>query len=190
MNKRALILSTNPPKTYVDALKSLNIPFDCKFLQINPDDYSGLLLIGGGDILPSLYGGDIPFEDCNPVRDGIELDVLDEFVSKNLTVLGVCRGLQVVNVYFGGGLSLCDGHTSSKNDVVHEVVGDFKNFREVNSRHRQCVLPLAPNAEVLLSSPDGVPEAVSFGERILGVQFHPERLNSYAVRSVYGFLFN
>lgn len=190
MNKKVLILSANPPKTYVDALKSLDISFDCKFSQINPDDYSGLLLIGGGDILPSLYGGNIPFEDCNPVRDGVEFDVLDEFVHKNLTVLGVCRGLQVVNVYFGGELSLCFGHTSSKIDVTHEVVGGFLDFREVNSRHRQCTLPLAPCAEVLLSSPDGVPEAVSFGERILGVQFHPERLNSDAVRSVYGFLSN
>ena len=186
MSNKVLVLSNKPPKTYLDALSQAKIKYDCIFPLPENKKYSALLLIGGGDILPAFYGGKTPSYEVNIVRDKAELDALDYFVARELPVLGICRGLQIINVYFGGGLSFCNGHYSSASDVSHYVNGDFIGFKKVNSCHRQYCDPVAKNGKVLLSSEDGVPEAIAFGKGILGIQFHPERMDEIAREKIYG----
>ena len=58
MNKKILILKENPPKTYLKALEDFGLPFDCG-LKYAKNRYCGLLLVGGEDVFPPLYGGNI-----------------------------------------------------------------------------------------------------------------------------------
>lgn len=186
MQNKVLILSNKPPKTYIDALKKVKIKYDCEFPMPKNKNYSALLLIGGGDVLPSFYGGKTPSLGVNILRDKAEFDALDYFVAHELPILGICRGLQIINVYFGGGLAVCKGHYSPFCDVYHPTKGDFSELNEVNSRHNQYCDPVAKNGKILLSSPDGVPEAISFGKGILGLQFHPERMDEIVREKIYG----
>ena len=186
MSNKVLILSNKPPKTYLDALSRAKIKYDCRFPMPKNEKYSALLLIGGGDILPAFYGGKTPSHGINIVRDKAEFDALDYFVARELPVLGICRGLQVINVYFGGGLAVCEGHYSPGGDVCHYVNGDFLGFKKVNSSHRQYCNPVAKNGKVLLYAKGGVPEAVAYGKGVLGLQFHPERMDEIAREKIYG----
>ena len=68
----------------------------------DPADCGCLLLPGGGDLSPMLYGQtDIACRGLDPARDALEMDLLNLFTSAHRPVLGVCRGMQSVNVFFG-----------------------------------------------------------------------------------------
>jgi len=70
-----------------------------------PEEFDGLCLTGGGDIDPARYGeANIKSEDIDPARDAIELALLERALERDIPVLGVCRGLQLINVRFGGSL--------------------------------------------------------------------------------------
>jgi len=70
-----------------------------------PEEFDGLCLTGGGDIDPARYGEvNIKSEDIDPARDAIELALLERALERDIPVLGVCRGLQLINVRFGGSL--------------------------------------------------------------------------------------
>jgi len=160
----------------------------------------GLLLPGGGsDVDPSLYG-ESPISEMGPVdeqRDKFEYALLSEAIAQQKPVFGICRGLQVINAFFGGTLyqdlpsqyaqPLC-GHQrpDKKWEGVHaiEIARDSRLFSilncdscEVNSTHHQAVKEVAPGFRVVAKSPDEVVEAIeSETLPILAVQFHPERL--------------
>ena len=186
--KKVLIASENPPKTYTDALSSVGIGYDFSLSADNIDDYGGLLLIGGGDILPAYYGGNIGCFNVNFVKDKLEFNLLYRFVRKNKPVLAICRGFQLVNVFFGGTLKCVSGHMG-KRDIFHPVSSAgkiFGDFEEVNSCHRQAVCDLPENATVLSVAPDLTAEAAVYGDNIVCVQFHPERLSRFATEKVFG----
>ena len=167
---------------------------------------TGLILTGGVDIDPALYG-----EARHPrvrytdrTRDEFELVLLRQALVRDLAVLAICRGHQFLNVVFGGGLLQHLEDRSHRADYRsegfpsgwHEVTiregsrlyaalglpagqaGDASVV--VNSRHHQAVTPerLAPRLEVVARSPDGVVEGIeSLAHRwVVGVQWHPERL--------------
>ena len=70
-----------------------------------PADFDGLCLTGGGDIDPARYGGDnVASTDIDEQRDAIEFALLERALSRDIPVLGICRGFQVINVRFGGSL--------------------------------------------------------------------------------------
>jgi len=70
-----------------------------------PEEFDGLCLTGGGDIDPARYGeANIKSEDIDQARDAIELALLERALERDIPVLGVCRGLQLINVRFGGSL--------------------------------------------------------------------------------------
>jgi putative glutamine amidotransferase len=70
-----------------------------------PEEFDGLCLTGGGDIDPARYGeANIKSEDIDPARDALELALLERALERDIPVLGVCRGLQLINVRFGGSL--------------------------------------------------------------------------------------
>ena len=160
----------------------------------------GLLLPGGeDDVVPALYG-ESPVPEIGPVnevRDRFERALLSEVVRQHKPVLGICRGIQVINVFFGGTLwqdlptqlphydiehQRPDQKWSGVHDIqilpqshLHALLG--VDTASVNSTHHQAVRDVAPDFQVAAHSADGVLEAIESSlHAVLGVQFHPERL--------------
>ena len=150
-----------------------------------PRQCAGLLLPGGGDMEPWRYGQDnLASRNLDPERDALELDLIRLFVSLGKPVLGICRGMQSINVSFGGTL-LQDipGHSQLDGvDRLHPVrtaPGFFSalNVESVNSAHHQAVDRLGDGLSAQQWAPDGVIEALRHESLpVFGVQWHPERL--------------
>jgi gamma-glutamyl-gamma-aminobutyrate hydrolase PuuD len=163
------------------------------------DRVDALLLTGGGDILSLAYGEEphprLNYQD--PARDEIEFAFARLAVERGLPVLGVCRGIQVLNVALGGTLfqdipsqvpQACQHYaTPVAATVIHtvEVTRDSLLARvvgperlPVNSYHHQAVKDLGRGLRVNAVAPDGVIEGVEAadGKLVLAVQFHPEEL--------------
>lgn len=150
-------------------------------------DCDGLLLAGGGDISPCFYRSkERNCRSVSLVRDVSEQYLIALFERKNAPIMGVCRGMQMLNVYFGGTLAQSITkfylHYDDKNDVYHEI--NCKDFMRdlygktltVNSCHRQKIELCAKNAIPCAYSQDGVIEAMRIRDKkIFGTQFHPER---------------
>ncbi len=151
-------------------------------------DVDGLLLAGGTDVDPELYGAarEAGTDEPDCVRDGLEDALLDEALDRDLPVLGICRGLQFLNVHLGGTLRQhIDGHKRPKVREVHSVaiapgsrLEAILATREyvVNSRHHQAADRVGAGLAVTATAPDGVVEALELpGKRfVLAVQWHPE----------------
>ncbi|NNJ13120.1 gamma-glutamyl-gamma-aminobutyrate hydrolase family protein [Chloroflexales bacterium ZM16-3] len=202
-------------QTYVDAILQaggapLLIPpvADEATLRVLYESLDGILLSGGGDIAPSIYG-DTPHEKLGLVdlaRDEAELPLAGWAITESKPVLGICRGIQVINVALGGTLyqdipSQIDGslrHTLSydREDwtyMAHDIsIAPDSRFAQlmgvqtmaVNSLHHQSLRDIAPGLRAVAWAPDGIIEAVegqgdSF---IVGVQCHPEALQASADR--------
>ena len=166
------------------------------------DLHDGLLLTGGQDVAPALYG-ERPRPECGPacgVRDAMELQLLRRALARGRPVLAICRGLQLLNVALGGTLyqDLPSQHPSPLTHhqpppydrPVHEVsimpatpLHALLGMRQlaVNSYHHQGIRTLAPPLRVMARAADGLIEAVWLADRpfVWGVQWHPE----YAYRT-------
>ena len=135
----------------------------------------GLLLPGGGDIFGSL--------------DGQEHLLIQCFVETGRPILGICRGMQALNVFFGGTLYQdIPGHREPDHDMVHPTTADgpiaqlFGTRPAVNSMHHQAVERLGGGLVICQRAADGIVEAIYHPALpILGVQWHPER-QSFANR--------
>lgn len=161
-----------------------------------PADCRGLLLAGGVDVDPALYGQkrgpktDRP----NKPRDAQELALIRRALERDIPVLCICRGHQLLNVAFGGTLAqdIEDGThrwaedgTSGWHDVTlngdSRIAGIYGHgaVLRVNSRHHQGVSSdgIAPGLKVTATSHDGWVEAVEAESSrwVVGVQWHPER---------------
>ena len=161
-----------------------------------------LLLTGGNDIDPARYGetSRTPTITVEPERDEFEIALVHAACEAKLPILGICRGMQVLNVALGGTLlqnisadlpgSLEHSVPTPQHALAHEVWitrGSllWKLMQEklaegdaclVNSRHHQAVNRPAGSFEVTATAPDGVVEAIECGSGgfCLGVQWHPE----------------
>lgn len=161
----------------------------------------GVLIPGGEDIDPAQYGEDMRASCGLPVPelDTMQIKVVSLAESLGLPLLGICRGLQVINVALSGtlyqdidrdGLSdFAHQRPDRADDVVHvvgitsdsQILGraprDTDGGIRVNSWHHQAVREPAAGSVVAAYSPDGVIEALEFpGQPILGVQWHPEQI--------------
>lgn len=152
-----------------------------------PEDCDCLLLPGGGDLEPWRYGQEnIACRELEPERDALELELLARFTALGKPVLGICRGMQTINVFFGGDLVQdWPGHSAIEGvDRLHSVRSAPSFLRElygercvVNSRHHQTIDRLGAGLEALQWAEDGVVEA--FRHKTLpvwGIQWHPEGL--------------
>ena len=158
----------------------------------------GLLLPGGGDIDPARYGQEPKgSEEPDPRRDQAELALVSQFISQGKPILGICRGVQMLNVALGG--TLVQDIPTARNhkrdpelgDRVHRVTVPRESFLyplygeefPVNSSHHQALDALGGGLRLAATSQkDGVPEAAEWPERrIYGVQWHPERM-AFALR--------
>ena len=160
-----------------------------------------MLLTGGVDVNPSEYGDATchPTVEVDPVRDRYELALARAALDRDLPLLAICRGAQVLNVAAGGTLvqdipserpsPLRHTLDTTKDAIAHDVTvapgtrlaslleGDATGAPvAVNSRHHQSVRDLAPAFVVSATAPDGIIEAIEKPDATfcVGVQWHPE----------------
>ena len=143
----------------------------------------GLVLTGGGDVDPSLYGEEPSLsKHVFRERDELERELLAEAERQDLPVFGICRGLQILNVARGGSLHQ---HIEGHRDVEHTVRIESGSRVEacagaeeytVNSSHHQAIHRLGSGLVVTARAADGVIEAVEDPARrfLVAVQWHPE----------------
>ena len=166
----------------------------------------GVLLTGGGDVDPVLYGAERhpSVEDAEPGRDEFEIDLARRAMEADLPILAICRGAQVLNVAAGGTLvqdipSALDSplrHSidQPKDAIAHEIrvmpgsrlehalgpAVDGAGLCAVNSRHHQSVDRIGQGLVATAVAPDGVVEAVEApaARFCVGVQWHPENFRA------------
>lgn len=177
------------------------IPFneDDDVIKEQLENVQGLILSGGHDVDPHLYGEE-PEQKIGktwPARDHFDMRLLKLAEEKGIPVLGICRGAQIINVAHGGSLyqdlSYREKHTlkHSQNHTpslpthgmkvdedshLAKILGKTEFL--VNSFHHQLLKEIAPDLKAVAQAPDGVNEAIeNQAGTVIGVQWHPEMLH-------------
>jgi putative glutamine amidotransferase len=166
------------------------------------NEVQGVVLTGGGDVDPVLYGEERhpTVDDAEPGRDEFEIDLARRLMQSDLPLLAICRGAQVLNVAAGGTLvqdipsavetQLTHTIQQPKNAIAHQVriaagsrlhealgpAVDGADSCQVNSRHHQSIKRLGAGLVATATAPDGVIEAIEGPDArfCVGVQWHPE----------------
>ena len=188
--KIALCGGEKGSKNYIAALEAVGLE---PVLTRDPGkaaDCAGLVLPGGGDVDPALYGREnTASTGIDRALDEAQLAAAERFVRAGKPVLGICKGLQLLNVLFGGTLTQdipggevhrwCDGDSlhpcrSEAGSLLYRLYGECYT---VNSAHHQAVDVPGRGFSVTGRAPDGVVEAIEQSTLpIVAVQWHPERL--------------
>jgi N5-(cytidine 5'-diphosphoramidyl)-L-glutamine hydrolase len=163
---------------FVFELGCIPIPLPNVLTEIVPTLLDELILDGiilsGGNSINSLNPN---ADDTAPERDAFEYALLDAALDRNLPVIGVCRGMEMINVYFGGKLSLIRGHVAVRHSISSIEAG--YNFPEtVNSYHNWGISldDLANELKPIAVENDNYVEAFKHTEKSLtGIMWHPER---------------
>ena len=192
------------PEGYIRAAEYLNSEMVVLHYDLTPAELNGIvagldgiIFSGGADVHPQLYHREVEPE-CgrtDPARDAMEKAAFELASARNLPMLGICRGLQLINALLGGTLvqdiptaypGAQHEQQGARHDMCHEVtlipgtpLGELFEGQEklmTNSFHHQCVKELAPGLVVNAVAAEGFPEAFTAmnGRPILCVQWHPE----------------
>ncbi len=179
-------------KNYEMALKKLGIPYHTTLSTGDFQSMDGLILPGGGDITPSFFGEkNTASRNIDTELDILQIQALESFIRRKKPVLGICKGIQLINICFGGdiwqNLSTADRHRYQNGDQYHGSViapesplyALYGSRMEINSAHHQGLRRLAPCLEAIQWADDGTIEGIRHKTLpILGVQWHPERLST------------
>ena len=200
--KKTIILSKASSK-YIDWISEENIIILDAYNIKNTDSImnlaDGVILTGGEDINPLEYNDSSNLKLCGPLdyyRDTLERKIFDYAFKNKIPLIGICRGMQMINVATGGTL-YGDLPTQIGTEVVHRNNGEVSHEIVlcdtsklifplnadtvlVNSYHHQGLKKISPYLRVIARSFDGIPEAVVMNKDhhpfMIAVQFHPERL--------------
>jgi putative glutamine amidotransferase len=199
MQKPMILLSgTNTPDAYVAAVEAAGGVPDYQYCPVYSEEYDGLLLTGGADIEPARYGqpvnGSVAMD---AARDEAEWRLIDAFLQAGKPIFGICRGCQVLNVYFGGTLHQ-DIPTKAQHRLdpklpylIHNVVasdplleGLYGAEFVINSCHHQAVDKLGEGLRITARCPeDQVVEGFAHETLpVFAVQWHPEKLSGNWLR--------
>lgn len=199
---------------YVGAIKAAGA-LPVVLAQSDPTDvpallerFDGLLIPGGGDIDPAAYGEDEVTDTLYGIRpdaDAFEIALVLEAARRHLPTLGICRGLQIANVAFGG--TLHQDLPEHKKDLMgrafaghyrtnvvqgtrlHNVVG--RDEIVVNSLHHQGIKELGDALRIGATATDGVVESIESSDPVwdmLAVQWHPECLRQGDAKALFRWL--
>lgn len=181
-------------KNYINNIKYFNIPYficDYNIKNINLNYVGGILLTGGGDINPKIYNK--PNKKSKSIytsRDVFEINLLKQAFKRKIPTLGICRGMQIMNVAFGGDIKQhIPNHMQKKpkNKQTHYIninknSGLFniikKDKIKVNSFHHQVIFKPAKNFNICATCKNVV-EGIEYINKdmfFLGLQWHPEGL--------------
>lgn len=183
---------------YLAAIEAAGGAGEARYLPAPDLSYDGLLLTGGDDMDPALFGQENRgSRGIDRARDQAELALLDAFLGANKPVLAICRGHQVVNVWLGGdlvqdlGLELVPFHQTEEGDRVHLVRAEegtllhrlYGPVFPVNSSHHQALGRPGRGLRASARSEGGVAEAAEHDSLpLISVQFHPERMTGDRAR--------
>jgi len=202
-NSAQTIILSKASKTYISWIKKDEVIILDAYTIKNTDSIlqlaDGIILTGGEDINPLQYNDTTNLDVCGDInynRDTLERKLFDFAMKYKIPLIGVCRGMQMMNVASGGtlygdipseiGTNVI--HRSKKGALHKIVITDTCSFifplecdtLLVNSYHHQGLKKLPNNLRVIAKSFDGLPEAVAIKSSshpfMIAVQFHPERL--------------
>lgn len=207
--KIALTKSNTGFQKYINWLEYFNVDFMIfDWEEKTPielfENCNGLILTGGTDVYPGHYTDKdkiIPDGAYTPERDSYELELIDIALKSNKPVLGICRGSQLLNVYFKGNL-ISDiekvkgvNHCRISEDKVrhHEIIitpdsllsGIVKGSNlVVTSTHHQAIDKPGEGLMINAVSADGINEGIEYSDKsskafLLGMQWHPELFDNY-----------
>jgi putative glutamine amidotransferase len=179
----------------------VHIPIDVDPAAVG-ERLDGIVLPGGTDIDPILYGAEpdpelLPLE---PERDDLELALLSAALEAEVPVLGICRGIQVLNVHQGGTLhqhvpehgrfdlpidSTIHQVSFAEGSTLHDLYGPSA---QVNSLHHQTVADLGRGLTISARSEDGTIEGLEMGDHVVAVQWHPEMMPTRPTDPIFGWL--
>lgn len=164
-----------------------------------PERMPGLLLMGGSDVNPALYGEarHAETQESDDARDALECALIANTLARDLPLLAICRGIQILNVQHGGSLvqhlDSTERHRQRTEDrglPVHQIeiisgtrlaaIAGSAHTWDVNSRHHQAIARLGEGLRISArASEDGVIEAVERPDKqfVVGVQWHPENMS-------------
>ncbi len=159
-----------------------------------PDDLDGLVIGGGDDIGAQLYGGEVQLDvRVDPLRDTLELELLERLLPRGCPVLGICRGAQIINVHLGGSL-VSDIYTTFEHIKKRRTVLPRKTvdvtagsqlhdilkveWCQVNSLHHQAIDRTGQGVSIVARDRDGLVQGIESRDHpfLIGVQWHPEFL--------------
>ncbi len=192
--------------TYTDSVRLgggipvVLVPVEEEAIDDILDRVDGIMLTGGGDISPATYGAepDATVRGVNDERDSFELELVRRAHARKMPVMGICRGLQVINVALGGTLvqdlpshTGAHGHDITGEGVyephleaqveegcrIADIIGP--GLQNINSIHHQAVDELGSGLRAVASTADGTVEAIEHEDDdwpLIAIQWHPEFL--------------
>ncbi|WP_300368750.1 gamma-glutamyl-gamma-aminobutyrate hydrolase family protein [Brachyspira sp.] len=199
-------------KSYIDSVSRADgIPFimpiveDEKIIKGMIENIDGIIMTGGVDVHPFRFNEE-PMGKIGTIsaeRDEFDFKIIKYAVEMNKPIFGICRGIQVINVHFGGTLiqdiptqrntnilhdQTAELHVAThkiqvvKDSIIYDMLGENS---EVNSFHHQAIDKLAKDFKVTASAKDGIVEAIEYKKKdsfILGVQWHPELMSAKNIK--------